>query len=76
MNIFYLRRGFLVEYLKRSTGFTFTEDQVKLLLPTFESLYRRMPPIHTDKIETFWAQFKTQKWHIVDEAGNLGPLKL
>ena len=74
--MFYLRRGFVIDYLKEKTGYTFTEEQVKQLLPTFEGIYRRMRPLHTSSLDKFWEDFKLQKWQYVDEEGNLGGFTL
>ena len=76
VNMFYLRRELLVEFLRNQTGFTFTEEQVKHLMPTYEAIYRRVPPLHVESYDKFWSGLKNQKWHYVHPNGTLGPLQL
>jgi hypothetical protein len=81
INMFFVRRKVMVEYLEAKMGWTkesgdmaLTEEDVKVLMPTFESVYRRSEYIHSMHAnKDFERVLKNRKWMLVKEDGEPVP---
>eukprot|EP00274_Cyanoptyche_gloeocystis_P007488 CAMPEP_0196657614 /NCGR_PEP_ID=MMETSP1086-20130531/24464_1 /TAXON_ID=77921 /ORGANISM="Cyanoptyche gloeocystis , Strain SAG4.97" /LENGTH=242 /DNA_ID=CAMNT_0041990807 /DNA_START=344 /DNA_END=1072 /DNA_ORIENTATION=- len=62
VNIFFLRRRAVVDYLRGKGVEDVDEEVVKEFLPPFEYVYRRFPAIHVESIKTFWREFNRDDW--------------
>ncbi|KAJ3317303.1 hypothetical protein HDU76_001238 [Blyttiomyces sp. JEL0837] len=78
VNMYYILIERLQTYLYEKTGEMFTADEIVMMTPTFEMVYRRQNGIHVanEDLKVFYKEFPKYDWDIVDESGEIsGRLK-
>ncbi|KAJ3317302.1 hypothetical protein HDU76_001237 [Blyttiomyces sp. JEL0837] len=78
VNMFFIHVDKLQSYLLEKTGEIYTKDEIELMTPTFEMVYRRQKGIHVtdDNLKLFYQDFPKFDWEIIGEDGNIsGRLK-
>ncbi|KAJ3317304.1 hypothetical protein HDU76_001239 [Blyttiomyces sp. JEL0837] len=73
INMFFLNIDWVQRYLFDRTGTQYEVDEIRLLGPTFEELYRRSEGIHVEwnDVRKFWELFKREEWVAVREDGEV-----
>ncbi|KAI9343421.1 hypothetical protein DFJ73DRAFT_841473 [Zopfochytrium polystomum] len=71
VNVFAVRRGRVVDYLHEKTGYEYTEEEVQMLLPTFEYVYSAHPGLHVESTKVFRQTFDKSKWDVVGQDGRV-----
>ena len=69
VNMFAIKKSYLCDYIKRKIGYEITIDELEDYLPTFESVYRRSPPLHIQTAQEFNENKLKNDWIKVDEGG-------
>ncbi|KAJ3304415.1 hypothetical protein HDU76_005198 [Blyttiomyces sp. JEL0837] len=71
INMFFIKMTRLQRYLKEKTGYEYTPAEIKLLVPPFETIYRRMPALHAYSLKHHRINFMKEEWEVVDENGDI-----
>ncbi|KAJ3300855.1 hypothetical protein HDU76_006003 [Blyttiomyces sp. JEL0837] len=71
VNMFFIKISRLQQYLVEHTGNKYTLQEIKLLLPNFETIYRRFPALMSLSLKDFRASFKAEDWEVVGPDGDI-----
>ncbi|KAJ3300883.1 hypothetical protein HDU76_005980, partial [Blyttiomyces sp. JEL0837] len=69
VNMFFIHTDRMKMFLNEKTGFEFSDEEVSLLMPSFESIYRRQDSLFANDLKSFWKEFDEEEWVVVGVDG-------